>query len=64
MPQSPDKIETAPPGCPAWITPALIAETIRVWQPYYAEPLTTEDAIAMLQAVGRLLETLSPSSSR
>lgn len=64
MPQSPDKIDTAHPGCPAWITPALIAETIRVWQPYYSEPLTTEDAVAMLQTVGRLLETLSRESSR
>jgi hypothetical protein len=48
-----------PPGAPAWVTAALIEHTIRVWQPYYANPLTIEDAIDMMQAVGQLVGILS-----
>ena len=29
-----------PAGTPDWITAELIAQTIRVWQPYYAAVLT------------------------
>lgn len=43
---------------PSWITPELIEDTIRVWQPYYAEPLTQQDAIAILQNVGKLFDVL------
>jgi hypothetical protein len=46
---------------PAWITPDLIDETIRVWQPYYATRLTAEDAVTMILNVGRLLDVLSRS---
>ena len=44
---------------PDWITPELIEETLRVWQPYYAEPLTVEDAAGMLTGAGRLLSVLT-----
>ena len=48
-----------PAGLPAWITADLIAETLRVWQPYYAQPLTPEDAIGILLNVGNLFGVLS-----
>ena len=51
-----------PPGAPAWATATLIEHTIRVWQPYYANPLTVEDAIDMMQAVGQLVTLLSQES--
>lgn len=47
-----------PPGAPAWVTPELIAETIRVWQPYYAAPLRPADALDMILAVGRLVPVI------
>ena len=43
---------------PAWITPELIAETLETWQPYYAESLTTADAVEILCTVGGLLDGL------
>ena len=51
-----------PAGLPAWITADLIAETLRVWQPYYAQPLTPEDAIGILLNVGNLFGVLSGAS--
>ena len=48
-----------PAGLPAWITADLIAETLRVWQPYYAQPWTPEDAIGILLNVGNLFGVLS-----
>ncbi len=48
-----------PAGLPAWITADLIAETLRVWQPYYSEPLTAKDAIGILLNVGNLFAVLS-----
>lgn len=50
-----------PPGAPSWITSELIAHTIRVWQPYYCDSLTTQDAVNMLIGVSRLMEVLSRS---
>jgi hypothetical protein len=47
-----------PPGTPTWITPALIASTLDVWQPHFAKPLTTADAIDILSDVGRLMDIL------
>lgn len=43
---------------PAWITPELIAETIRVWEPKYSRPLTDGDAIEILLNVGSLLDII------
>jgi hypothetical protein len=37
----------------------LLDHTIRVWQPYYADPLTPDDALAIIQGVGRLIEVLA-----
>lgn len=50
-------------GAPAWISAELIEETMRVWQPYYADPLTVEDAIGIMQAVGQLVQAISSESS-
>jgi hypothetical protein len=47
-----------PPGTPDWITPELVALTIRVWQPYYADEITPEVAITMVLNVGRLFSVL------
>ena len=55
---------TVPPGAPAWISAELIEETLRVWQPYYTGPLTTEDAIDIMQAAGQLVEVLSCKKSQ
>jgi hypothetical protein len=48
-----------PSGTPAWITAELLAMTIRVWQPYYAERLSPQDAVTIVQSVGRLFGILS-----
>ncbi len=55
--------DTALQGLPSWITPELISETIRSWQPYYAQPLTVQEAIGILLGVGNLFAVLSGSSS-
>ena len=47
-----------PPGAPSWVTAELIAETLRVWQPYYRTPLTPEDALEMIIGVGQLFDVL------
>ena len=47
-----------PSTAPDWLTPALLAETIRVWQPYYAAPLTEADARAIVEAVTGLLDVI------
>lgn len=52
-----------PAGAPDWITQELIEATIRVWQPYYAEILSPEEAVEMIQSVGRLFQALSSDSS-
>ncbi|MGC8642330.1 MAG: hypothetical protein ACP5XB_20910 [Isosphaeraceae bacterium] len=54
---------TVPAGTPEWITPELIERTIEVWQPYYEEVLTPEEAVTMIQSVGRLYLALSSESS-
>ena len=43
---------------PAWITEELIAETVDVWQPYYQQVLTREEAIEILRGFGRLADVL------
>jgi len=48
-----------PAGAPAWVTAELLSETIRVWQPYYAESLTVQDALGMILDVGNLFDVLS-----
>jgi len=51
-----------PAGAPDWITPELIEATIRVWQPYYVEVLSPEEAVTMILDVGRLFDALSSGS--
>lgn len=52
-----------PAGTPDWITPELVRKTIEVWQPYYREVLTQEEAVTMIQSVGRLYQALSSGAS-
>ncbi len=52
-----------PAGTPDWVTPELIAETIRIWQPYYEARLTPDDAATMILNVGRLYEAFGRESS-
>ena len=54
-----DAKSIVPAGTPDWITPELVEATIRVWQPYYAEVLSPEEAVTMIIDVGRLFDALS-----
>jgi len=54
-----DAAVAVPPGTPEWITPELIRRTLQVWQPYYAERLTPEDAVTMIRNAGELFAVLS-----
>lgn len=54
---------TLPPGAPAWITPALFADTIATWQPYQAEPLTPDDVLEILLNTGNLVSILWENTS-
>ena len=47
-----------PPGSPDWVTPGLLHDTIETWQPYYHEQLTVADALDILLAVSRLVDTI------
>ena len=46
------------PGLPQWVTDDWIDETIRVWQPYYKDPLTINDAVEIILSWDRLLKVL------
>jgi hypothetical protein len=48
-----------PPAAPVWVDGELLALTIRVWQPYYDAPLTSEDALTMLLGTARLLNVVT-----
>jgi hypothetical protein len=52
-----------PAGAPDWITAELIEQTIRVWQPYYADLLAPEEAVTMILNVGRFYQAISSGSS-
>ena len=43
---------------PRWITPELVERTIRVWQPRYCQPLSTDDAVQIILTASRLCEVL------
>lgn len=47
-----------PPGAPVWITPELVALTLKTWQPYYTTPLSSDDAVIMIQSAGQLFGLL------
>ena len=55
--------DSVPSGAPAWITGELIVRTIDVWQPYYSEPLTADDALLILINVGQVLRTVLDEST-
>lgn len=55
---TPPSVVAVPPGAPAWITPELIADTLKVWQPFYANQLTSADALQILLTTAHLFETL------
>lgn len=59
-----DTALSVPPGTPNWITSDLIEATVRVWQPFYNEPITSEVAVEMLIRVGQLFGALSPKGTR
>lgn len=48
-----------PSGCPEWVTPELLADTIETWQPYYKETLTGEEALSIILNVARLSDTIT-----
>jgi hypothetical protein len=48
----------SPSEMPRWITEELITETIRVWQPRYGKPISTDEALQIILSVGRLREVL------
>ena len=50
-----------PAGAPPWVTPELMADTIRVWRPYYGN-LTSEDALTIILNVGNLFDALRRST--
>lgn len=59
MPPDPlDANATIPPAAPPWVTPQLVDDTLRAWQPLYERTLTATDALEILLDVGRLLDLL------
>ena len=57
-PQTASASASVPAGAQEWITAELIGDTIATWQPYYAEPLTEQEALEMLLHVGLLRDLL------
>lgn len=47
-----------PAGAPSWVTAEFIRQTIEVWQPYYPDPLTADDALSIIQNVSGLFDVL------
>lgn len=47
-----------PAGAPPWVTEEDIAETIWVWQPFYEQPLTEDDALEILVNVRSLFDVI------
>jgi hypothetical protein len=46
-----------PAGAPRWVTPELLADTLRVWQPYYGS-LTPQDGLSIILNVSNLFDVL------
>lgn len=59
--ESASRLPRVPAGAPRWVTPELIAHTLRVWQPYYREQLNPEEALAIIMGVSRIVDALSGS---
>jgi hypothetical protein len=51
--------DEVPSGAPDWVTADLLEEAIEVWQPYYEDELTVEDALEITLSVGRLADVIS-----
>jgi hypothetical protein len=49
-----------PAGAPRWVTPELLADTLRVWQPYYGN-LTPQDGLSIILNVSNLFDVLRRS---
>jgi len=41
-----------------WVSDDLIQKTVGIWQPYYPNQLTRDDAIAIINNVGGLIDCL------
>lgn len=52
-----------PPGA-AWITDEAIADTRRVWSPYYGRELTDAEAVEILMNVRNLADVLVQAGRR
>lgn len=52
--------DTSLPAVPAWITPALLSLTVRVWSKRYGRPIDDAEAVDILLRVGRLIDVLKP----
>jgi len=48
-----------PLDTPVWITPELVELTQKVWQPYYSNELSVNDAITILRNASDLLAVLA-----
>ncbi len=46
------------PPRPAWISDALLAETVNVWSQAYGRTVSEDEAVEILTNVGRLAEAL------
>ena len=43
---------------PDWVSDELLKKTIEIWQPYYPNQLTRDDAIAIINNVGGVIDCL------
>jgi hypothetical protein len=59
VPTGPDAVPV-PAGAPRWVTPELLADTLRVWQPYYGN-LTPQDGLSIILNVSSLFDVLRSS---
>jgi hypothetical protein len=59
----PGEVVERPPR-PAWISDALLARTIELWSRAYGRPLGENDALEILENVGRLAEALMDAKRR
>lgn len=48
-----------PAGAPPWVTAELIEQTLRVWQPFYAQQLIPDDALEIIMSADRLFEVVA-----
>ncbi len=56
----PVPVLAVPAGAPRWVTPELLADTLRVWRPYYPN-LTPQDGLSIILNVSNLFDVLRKS---